>query len=254
MRMFFRRILPAMTSLTALLVALWQGANLLTYPYPLTLFFVGYLVVMVTIAWRQLAWSSWIEKMVPSTLSLLAIGFAYLVTDAPEQRLVLSFLLAAVSFLALELLFLLVYDAEHYPVHGLSRLNIALVPLTVFFVSATWNGLSVFIHVPRAMIVIVMMGLGALLYLLTSHPTAEGVRHWGWGILGAIVGLHVAGLILFLPVQLVIHGALGALLFAIPLRFRRYSYQPVPPVQLAYAEAIFAGVCFFGVLFSTKWV
>jgi hypothetical protein len=69
-----------------------------------------------------------------------------------------------------------------------------------------------------------------------------------------MVGVHIGLLAWILPVGHGVYAALVALLLALPLRIRRYSYDPRPSRRHAWVESGLAAVFFFGILVSSRWI
>jgi hypothetical protein len=254
MRLFFRRCLPWLTAGLAAGFVFWQWQDPLDYPWPLVLFLLWYLLAVVILVWKRLSWRDAVEKTLPSFLTLMAIAFWVLLIETSIERLIILLLFVGIPYLVLELLFLLMYAPARYPVNGLSRVNIAFVPLTAFFLAATFDGLLVFLRLPWWVPVAVFTLVGGLLFLFTAHPTANRPHRWRWAVLGGIIGLHIGILELLLPVSMLVHGALGAFLLAFPLRLRRYAYQPVPSRRLAWSEGLLACLFFVGLLVVSRWI
>lgn len=205
------------------------------------------------IAWRRLSWRDALEKLGPSTLSLMILGSSFLLVETSVERWIVSLLFVGTILLVLELLFLLAHDAAHYPVNGLSRVNLTLVPVGGFYLAFTLTGLLTFIRIPWWMSMSGFAFYTAIVYWLTCHPTADHYHHRRWFLFGGCVGLHVGLLTLLLPVGMAVQGALAALLLAFPLRVRRYAFQPVPSSHLALAEGAMGGVAFFSLLLVSRW-
>lgn len=254
MKMFLKRLLPWLLGALAFGLASWQWQFPLTYPYPLALFFFSFVAAAVWLGWGRISWVQGVEKLAPSVLTLVAVGCAFLMAETAPERWMLSLVATAMVTLVLELFFLLTHDPANYPVHGLSHVNIALVPVAAFFTAVTLNGLTTFVHASRWFPLAVFLFLGAFLYLATAHPTANRAHRHRWAWLGALVGLHVGLLTLFLPVAMAVHGTLAAFLFAFPLRVRRYAYHPTPSAGIAWSESIFGVIAFVAVLAMARWV
>lgn len=253
MKILFYRFLPLLSALLAFAAANWQWQHASSYPFPLALSLLWTVAAILLIGWSRLSWSAGLEKMLPTVIALVILGFGFLVAEDSAERWTRTILFAGIPFLALELFFLAAFDPARYPVNGLSRLNLALVPFSAFFFTSTLNGLFVFVRIPWYTAPLGLMLFGAVFYFFTSHPTATDAqkRHWGW--LGGLIGLHAGLLSLLLPVAMAVHGAIVALMIAFPLRLRRYAYQPVPSEKLAWAEGTLALVLFAGLLLVSRW-
>lgn len=253
MKWFVLRILPWLSAGAALFAARWQWLLPLEYPWPLVIFFGGYFFALVLVAWRKIPLMEAIEKLLPSVLTLAILGFAFLLVESDAEKIVLTVLFSLVPCLVLELLFLSVFEQTRYPVNGLSHLNLAMVPIAAFYLGSTLNGLSVFVHIPDWTVPFFFSVIGGLLYYVTSHPSANANHRRRWFVLGSGLGLHIGFLGLLLPIGMMAHGALSALLLVFPLRFRRYAYQPYPTAGHAWTESVVTMLVFIGVLASAKW-
>jgi hypothetical protein len=247
------RGLPWIIGLLAFLACQWQWRDASIYPWPLVIVLCAYGASAALIAYRRLALDELVYKMMPGVVALASMGFAFLLVEAPESRLALSALFAGASAVSLEMLWLLVFDPARYPVHGLSRLNTAFMPLSAFFTCLGLTGLSYFIRTPEWLAPTVMSVLGLATFVLTASHSHSMTHRWRWGMLGALIGLQVGILAIILPVSVVVQGALAAILFAIPMRIRRYGSDPVPKRVVAWTEGVGAGVLFLTVLLVSRW-
>lgn len=257
MIIFLRRLSPWLIAALACLLASWQWQNPLFFPYPLVMVLAVQAAAIGFIGWRRISLGFLVEKMFPSLLAEAVMGGAFLLTENSLERWIVTGLFVGIPLLSLELFFLLVYDPSRYPVNGLSRLNLALLPVASFFLASTVSGLQVFLvdslHLPEWVWPVIFVLFGSVFYLLTAHPSAERAHRERWAWIGALVGLQVGLLGLLMPVGMAVHGAVAALIFSFPLRMRRYAYQPVPPPQLAWAEGVLAIGLFCALLFSSRW-
>ncbi|MSR85138.1 hypothetical protein EXS71_01730 [Candidatus Uhrbacteria bacterium] len=254
MKLFFLRILPWIVGALGLFLSAWQWVHPLSYPWPLIIFSLSYLVSAVALVWKQLSWKDASDKLVPPFLALTILCFAFLLVQNVYEKWIVTFLLAGISFFALELTFLFTRAPSRYPVNGLSRFNIALIPLMAFFLAATLNGLEVFLRLPWWIFGCAFLVFGASAFFFTAHPTAKFKHRSQWTFLGVLVGLQTAILGLVLPVSMLVHGALAAFFFLFPLRIRRYAYPPVPSWRTAWSEGLLAVIFFIGILITTRWV
>jgi hypothetical protein len=247
------RGLPWLIGISAFLACQWQWRHPSVYPYPLLASLVAFCAASGLIAYRRLSLDELLSKMAPAVIALSSMGFAFLLVEAPESRLALSILFAGASIVSLEMLWLLVFDPARYPVHGLSRLNVAYMPLSIFFTNLGLAGLGYFLRTPEWIAPAVLATLGAASFWLTS-PNAHGKgQRLRWTILGAAVGLQAGILTIILPVSIVVQGCLAAMLIAIPLRIRRYGSDPVPRRAVAVSEGVSVGVIFITVLLMSRW-
>ena len=252
-RILLLRVLPWFTTLCVSALVLWQWNHERTYPWPMVLCLVGYLIAASLIAWKRLSFRDTFEKMGPSTLTLCVIGLGFLLVETPLERWIVSAMLVGTVLLVLELLFLLAHDAARYPVNGLSRVNITLVPVGAFYLAFTVTGLLTFIRIPWWMSLSVFSFYAAMVFWLTCHPMADHRHRRRWFLFGGFIGAHVGLLTLLLPLGMAVQGAIAAFLLAFPLRVRRYGFQPIPSSRLALAESVTGMVCFFFLLLVSRW-
>lgn len=247
------RGLPWFIGLSAFALCEWQWRDASIYPWPLITILAAYCIAIGIIAYRRLAIKELLTKMAPGVLVLISMGFAFLLIETPESRLAVSFLVAGSAAVSLEMLWLLLFDPARYPVHGLSRLNLAFMPLAAFFTSLGLSGLGYFIRTPEWITVLVMCLLGGLAFILTS-PHSQSMSHRvRWGVLGLAIGLQIGVLAIILPVSIVVQGALAAILFAIPLRIRRYSTGVTPRPLIAWSESVSISLLFLTILLVSRW-
>ncbi len=254
MGLFLLRIIPAITAFLSLLAAYWQWIHPLSYPWPLVWFGAWVVLASCILAWRHFSVSDGLDKFMPPFLTLLSLGLGFLVVDSFFGRLTLTILFVGIPYFFFELLFFLIHAPARYPVSGLSRFNIALVPIATIFLAASLDGLSVGLRLPWWMIIEALSLFGAAMFFFTAHPTAKGTHRLRWSLLGALVGMHIGILELILPLSMMAQGALAAFFLFIPLRLRRYFYQPKPTRRVAWSEAVLAVACFLAVLISARWI
>jgi hypothetical protein len=247
------RGLPLFIGLAVFAACQWQWRDASIYPWPLVAALIAYAIAAGFISYRRLPIEELVSKMVPGVIVLFSMGFAFLLVEAPESRVALSLLMAGSAGVSLEMLWLLVFDPARYPVHGLSRLNVAFMPLAAFFTCLGLTGLGYFIRTPEWITPLTMATLGALAFVLTSPHTHGRTHRARWGILGAAIGLQVGILALILPVSIVVQGSLAAILIAIPLRIRRYSTGAIPRRVTAWSEGVSVTVLFLTVLLVSRW-
>ncbi len=249
----FLRVLPWLLGAAVFLVAegQWRYQEL----YPWMLFFVPLLWVIgvFLISWQRIRFFALVEKMVPSFFLFAACIVGALMLESTYMALALSITCGLVCFLSLELLFALVRDPVRYPVNGLSRFNLALIPMIGFLAAASLNGLLVFVRLNSWIPFVVLSLVCGILYVVTVHSSAGRSERMRWFVIGMLVGLHTATLVALLPIPLFVHGALTALIWSFPLRVRRYAYQPLPPRSIAWSEAVLLLIGFGALLFTAKW-
>lgn len=247
------RSLPWFIGLLAYAASQWQWRHADFYPWPLVSVVIGYIVSATLISYRRLSLDELISKILPSVLVLTSIGFAFLLIEAPEARLALSILYAGIAVASLEMLWLLIFAPARYPVHGLTRLNMAFMPLTFFFSVLGLTGLMYFIRIPEWITPAVMALVGASAFVLTIHHSHSNTHRFRWATIGAAIGFQLGLLANVLPVSNIVHGAIAAILIAIPLRIRRYGTGTTPRHSIAWSEGISASILFLTVLLVSRW-
>lgn len=252
--MLFLRLLPFAVGLMQALTFWIQLEQPLRYPWIVLAGFVCLPATAFGLAWRRISLIDVLKKMTPSFLLLATLAFALLLAEGTMARTLLIVLAAAVSCISLEFLFLLAYQPMRYPVNGLSRLNLAYVPLTVWYLAATSAGLLAFVHADRVMLVLVFVAMSALLFYTTGHPGANMQQHLSWIVVGAIVGLHVGLLAIFLPINMAAQGMMAALLISGALRVRRYVHAPFLSRRQAWIEGGAACAALTLIMSTAKWM
>ncbi len=247
------RVLPWLSALAAFSAVEWQWSDASTYPYPLLAGFGFFAAAAMIIAWKRLAWREFVTKMIPPLLLWTSAALAMLVVEDQAARIVLTVVLVGTPLLVLELLFLLAVDPGRYPVHGLSRLNVALTPVTAFLLAAALDGLRIYLQLDGWVVIGLCSGFGALAFALTSHHASTCGQGARWVLLGLIAGLYAGLLVYLLPVSLSAAGCIAALITAVPLRMRRYAFQPYPGRRLALFEASGASLILAGILLLSRW-
>lgn len=253
MRYLLLRLLPWLVGALGLAASEWVWQRPGDYPWPLALTVAAFFAASAVLAWKHLSLHEWLNKMLPAAMSGASIALVFLMVEQPWERVILTIAFSGLLLFALELLFLLAYQPTRYPVNGLSRLNLALVPVTIFSLALGLVGMQVFIRSPDWLTVIVFTATGACLALLTAHPSDSRKQHARWGLFGALLGLHAGILCIILPLALPVIGCIAALTFAWPLRSRRYGHEPKPPARLAWAEGMAALVLFLTLVLTSRW-
>lgn len=251
--MLFIRSLPVLSALVAFFTSQYQWTHPLSYPGPLLLWFAWFLTAILVIRWSKVSVRATVEKMTPAVFAGASAIAAFLMAQDTFQRLGLTLMLVFLSWVTLELFFYYAYDPKRYPVNALSHVNLALVPLTVFYSTCGLSGLQLFLQIPWWLPLLIFVALGAILFALTEHPVADPAHRLRWRGLGMWVGAQIALLLWFLPVTVSVRGMLLALLFFIPLRVRRYAYAPHPSRRVQWIEGAIALCLFLAVLLTAQW-
>jgi hypothetical protein len=248
------RLLPFLTGLAVAGLFAWQRVHPTVYPWAVIVAVTLVIGVSLILAWRRGSLRDLSEKMAPTIVVVLALGFGLLLSEGRLANMMVVILAGVCSFTALELLFLYVFHPASYPVNGLSRLNIAFVPLAAWYTASTSVGLLTFLHTPRVWHVVLLTIMGAVLFRTTGHPGASPAQNRVWMLIGAATGLHVGWVSITLPLSMPIHGALAAIVFASVLRVRRYLYDPRPSRRVAWGESVAACILLISVLATAQWL
>ncbi len=196
----------------------------------------------------------WLEQLVPLLLFLGTLGFAMLLAEGEVHRWLISGMGMAASFIVLELVYVRLFMPSRYPIHGLSRVNLALVPLVVWYAIFTSVGLMVFMQTPQWAHVLGVTGLGLLLFRMTEHSEATAEKRRRWMLIGGGVGLQIGVFTALIPIALEAQGALGVILFGGMLRTRRYGYLPKLKRNRIIGEVSMAVILILLVTFTTRWL
>ena len=226
----------------------------LDYPWFAILGAVTVPAAALLMAHRRVRLDDLAEKMLPTALLILAVVFAALLAEGQILRIVLVAVGTIGSFLSLELLFLYTFMPSRYPVNGLSRVNIAYVPLTVFFATATSVGLMTFLHSSSLLHIVGMVFLGLALFRTTGHPDATREQNNRWMLVGGITGLHLGLLGTVLPISMNAQGAIAMLVFCGILRTRRYLYQPYPGKFQTWTELALGTFLLVSITVTARWL
>ncbi|MFH1078074.1 MAG: hypothetical protein V1745_02190 [Patescibacteria group bacterium] len=248
------RILPFIIALVEAFSFMMQFRTPLQYPWFVVVGVLAVPVASLAIAWRRVRFLDMLEKMTPTFILIVALAFAMLLAEGDGSKAAIVTLASFVSFVSLELLFLLAFNPARYPVHGLSRVNIAYVPLAIWYAASTSAGMIIFLHMDRLWHILLMILLGVVLFRTTGHPQASPKENMTWGAVGALVGGHVGLLGILLPVSMPVQGFVAAFLLSAALRVRRYRYEPKPSITQGWTEAIVGAVALVAVLTTGKWL
>lgn len=248
------RILPLLVALLQVGVFLSQLNNPQNYPWIVLTGVLALPIASFFIIWKRVGFKHMVEKMTPSFILLVALAFALLLVESRVAQTAVVAIAAVSSFVSLELLFLLAFNPSKYPVNALSRLNIAYVPIAVWYIAYTLNGLQTFLHMGRVWPAVGMTLLGAILFRTTGHPEATRQQNILWTGVGALVGAHVGLLGIIMPISMPMQGIIAALLLSGALRVRRYVHNPKPSRKQSWIEGIVALAAFASLLGTAKWL
>lgn len=250
----FLRTVPLLVGLFTAFVFWSQRTHPTSYPWIVLLGIAAVPAASFVLAWKRVQPWDLAEKMAPTFLLVTALAFGLLLAEGPLALWAIILLAAVTSFVSLELLFLLAFHPSAYPVNGLSRVNVAYVPLIVWYAVSTSSGLITFLHSDRLWHVLLAVVLGVALFRTTGHPGATRRQNLVWMVVGGIVGLEVGWVGLLLPVSLSMQGVIAAIVFSSALRARRYLYDPKPSRRAAISEAVASCALLVASLVTAKWV
>lgn len=252
MMFLFLRSLPILAALGILFLSRWQFVAWQTFPLLYGISALIFIASAALIGYRTLAPREWI-KVIPPIVTFLIAGGAALLVENGIQQTVFSFFVSGLAYLTLELLYLLGHEPSKYPVHGLSRLNLALIPLGMFFLAMTLSGLQAFIRFPFWTSPFFGLAYGAITFACTAHHASDKEQDRRWVLMGLFVGAHAGILAMLLPLDVIASGVIAALLFALPFRARRYAHDPKPNRHSAYVESSLFLACFLSVILFSRW-
>ncbi len=247
--MFFLllRLSPWLLAGLAALVSWWQWHTPSVYPWPLFLVLIGYVVSAGGLAWRSRHWREGLFALWPTCVAIISLGFGHLLVEDVGLRFFTTVLFAFIPWLALRLGWLLLYESSHYPPQAFFRFHLALVPVCLWYVFYTLQGIQVFL-LPATGVV----AIGALIALVCL--LAGTIRSWSdprerrWFWTSVLLGAHAIILLMMLPTSMAVIGALAALLVAIPLRLRQLAHERegLPPrlwIEALLYVAVWVGIC-----------
>jgi hypothetical protein len=252
--LLLRRLAPYVVGMVNACLLFWQAQSASWYPWLAAAAPVLFAVAGVFVGWRRFGAWEFVARLLGPLLAVTAAAFALLLAEGPFAEWLIPFFVGVVSYAALELLFLLAFLPTRYPVNGLSHLNLALVPATLWCASYASVGLTMFIQTPRVVPVLVLAAAGVLLFWCTAHVDANADHRRRWTLLGGWVGIHLGLLGAFLPVNIALHGGYAAILGTYALRARRYGIAPAVPRALILAESLTVLVVTGIMIGTARWV
>ena len=248
------RFLPILSAIFISSVFKIQFQKPFSYPYWLVIGISEVILAIFLMSRKRIKIKDLTEKMLPTLLLLFSLGFGSLLVENSLERWVIIVLSGVSTFLSMELLFFYIFSPSRYPMHGLSRVNIAYVPFIIWYTVYTSIGLMTFLHTSNWIHVILMVILSILLFRTTGHPEATPQENKIWMLVGGITGFYLGLLGIVLPLSMSSQGALSMILFAIALRLRRFLYKPLPNVKQIWAEAIIGFASFVLIIITSRWL
>lgn len=248
------RFLSVVVGVTNAALFFVQATHADVYPWivvgcPIFFFLVG-----CSMLWKRRRDAKEFWVLLPSCIALIACGYGLLLTEGVLATWIIPIFAGLLSIIVLELLFLSSFLPARYPANGLSYANLALVPPTLWLLSFTSVGLTVFINASRVVPVAVLAFACFLLFYATSHVEASSSSRIRWGMIGLWVGFQVGILGAVLPVNLIVHGTISVLCVSFALRVRRYGHAPVIRRSAIVTESIGVFLFLVLVLVSSRWV
>jgi len=248
------RILPLVIGCLEAAVFWWQRRLPGAYPFLALGGVAAFVLAVLVIARKRIGRRELTGIMAPSFILLLSFVFGVLLVEGFWPALLLAGLAGGVTFMVLELLFLHARNPALYPVNGLSHLNVALVPIAIWYTVSTSIGLLVFLHSDGVWHVLLVVLLSLALFRTTNHRDATRHQKRVWTLIGGLAGLSVGLMGLLLPVGMASQGFLAALILSATLRARRYLYGPKPSRRTTWIEVIVGSCAFAAALASAKWL
>ncbi len=249
----FLRLCPWILAGVAAVLSWWQWRVPTLYPWPLLVLLGLYILACLAFLWRARHWREGALALFPTLTALLLLVFGHLFVETPVLRLFTSALFTFLPWFSLELGWFLLYDSAHYPARSFFRLHVALVPICVWYLLATLQEIHVFLPLVATWMLAAGCIIGILaLFAGTVQAWQEGrERRWMWASL--LIAIHLVAFMLFLPTSLTVHGALGALLVAIPLRLRYLTRErAVSAWTLAIEGGVFLSL-WVAILVTARW-
>ncbi len=251
---FLYRLLPVLSAIVVALSFWLQIQYPFQYPWIGVFGLAILLISSFLMARSRVKIFDLIEKMLPTFILVATLVFSLLLSEGVIERWIIILMGTVATYFSLELLFLYAFSPPRYPVHGLSRVNIAYVPLIIFYVTVTSIGLMTFLHTASWIHIAIMAVLGLVLFRTTGHPEATREQNMRWMLIGVILGLHLGFMGAVLPLSMYTQGAIAMLLFSVLLRLRRYLYHPLPSKKQAWLEGVSAAGIFVAILSTTRWL
>lgn len=230
----------------------------LQWPTSFPIFAIGGIliapVLSTLLAVKRIRWGDVTEKMTPTYLLHAALAFGLLLAEGTVPRTAILALSGLSTFLSLELVFLLAFHPSAYPVNGISRINIAYVPIAMWYALSTLAGLRIFLHISWEWTLVPTMLLGLALFRTTGHPGASRTQNNIWSLIGALAGLEIGWVSLHLPLSMGMQGLVATLLLTALLRVRRYLYDPKPSRRSAIVESVGLAAVMLACVGTANWL
>ena len=252
--LLLRRLAPFVVGMINASLLFWQAQSPASYPWLAVGVPVLFAAAGVFIGWKRFGAAEFASRLLGPLLALTSAAYALLLAEGVFAQWMIPAFGGVVSYAGLELLFLLAFLPTRYPVNGLSHLNLALVPVTLWCANYASVGLTMFIQTPRVVPVLVLAATGVMLFWCTAHVDASADHRRRWTLLGGWLGLHLGLLGAFLPVNIALHGGYAAVLGTFALRARRYGMTPSVPRTLILAESLCVLIVVGLMIGTARWV
>lgn len=253
MYLFFLGVLPWIVSIGALIAGFAQWQTPALFPFAWLMVLALYAGAAWVIGGKRLPIAERLERLATPIVTLLSVGGLWLLSESTEGFIILTCFFAGLLWISLQLMYLVNHEPSRYPVNGLSRFHVACVPVTGFAMGVLGLGLRVFVGVPFVWLALGFSVIGSILYLATSHPVATDEQRRLWTLAGAGLGFFLALLVSYLPTSASVAGAFCALLFTMPIRARRYLYQPYPTRKMTFIELVAFVLLFVLLVIGARW-
>jgi hypothetical protein len=223
------------------------------YPWICVPSLVIYLVSVLVINRGHWKGVEHVRTLIPAAVSIVISGCGLLLTEGVLLQWVIPCFVGLVTYTVLELQFFHAYAPARYPANGISHVNLLLVPCLFWISAYTSVGVTIFVNVSRSIPVLVMSGVGFVLFYATSYAEATMTERWRWTWIGTWVGMQIGILGVVLPLNLYIHGAIAALCGGFALRVRRYSIQPPIVSRTIWTEFVLFFAFLIAICVTTRW-
>jgi hypothetical protein len=252
--LLFLRFLPFIVAVLDALLFRWQAMSADTYPWLAVAGVMMFCCAGFMVGRRRIEFRELVSKLFIPLIALIVLAYGLLLAEGLIATFAIPITAAVIVFAALELTFLLAYLPSRYPVNGLSRLGLSLVPVILWIAQSTSVGLLVFIRISHLIPLVVMALITAFLFWFTSYRGVSEEHRKRWTMLGAWLGLQLGLLAIFLPVNLSVQGALAAISGCLALRCRRYGIAPRKSARVVWIEVACAIILLVLVLGTARWV
>lgn len=248
------RFLPVLVGAINALLFFAQARHAGLFPWLIVPAPVLLVVAFGFLLWKRHKTTEDLRVILPCLIYLVVSGYGLMLAEGFLALWAIPLIAGFATFIFLELVFLSVFFPARYPVNGLSHVNLSLVPLALWLASFTSVGLTIFMNASRLIPIAVMTGVSLLLFYATSHAESGASVRGRWAGVGAWIGWHIGLLAAVLPLNMIVHGTIAALVGGYALRVRRYGFFPTIPRRLIVTEAIGFLTFFIAVLATSKWV